>query len=66
MGAENRLSLPKSNENRSHSPAGRCSTSGPSAFAEGWDGLLPHLMEWMAGQRLNGDAGNDTPGAFDA
>jgi hypothetical protein len=35
-------------------------------LAEGWRGLPPHLMEWMARQRLNGHAGDDTPGAFDA
>ena len=45
-------------------------------LAEGWDGLPPHLMEWMARQRLllrqgsggqvNGHAGDDTPGSFDA
>jgi hypothetical protein len=35
-------------------------------LAEGWDGLPPHLMEWMARKRLNGHAGDDTPGAFDA
>ena len=35
-------------------------------LAGGWDGLPPHLMEWVARQRLNGHAGDDTPGAFDA
>jgi hypothetical protein len=35
-------------------------------LAERWRGLPPHLMEWMARQRLNGHAGDDTPGTFDA
>jgi hypothetical protein len=35
-------------------------------LAGGWDGLPPHLMEWVARQRLNGHAGDDTPSAFDA
>jgi hypothetical protein len=26
-------------------------------LAEGWKGLPPHLMEWMAQQRFNGDSG---------
>jgi hypothetical protein len=29
-------------------------------LAEGWDGLPPHLMEWMKRKRLNGHAGDDT------
>jgi NAD(P)-dependent dehydrogenase (short-subunit alcohol dehydrogenase family) len=35
-------------------------------LAGGWDGLPPHLMEWMARQWFNGHAADDTPGAFDA
>ena len=35
-------------------------------LGDGWRGLPPHLMEWMARQRFNGHAGDDTPGAFDA
>ena len=35
-------------------------------LAGGWDGLPPHLMEWVARKRGNGHAGDDTPGAFDA
>ncbi len=35
-------------------------------LAEGWRGLPPHLMQWMARQRLNGHAGDDTPGRFGA
>jgi hypothetical protein len=36
-------------------------------LAEGWDGLPPHLKEWMAARRrLNGHAGDDTPVSFDA
>lgn len=35
-------------------------------LAGGWDGLPPHLMTWVARKRLNGHAGDDTPGSFDA
>jgi hypothetical protein len=35
-------------------------------LAEGWRGLPPHLMEWMARQRFNGHAADDTPGTFGA
>jgi hypothetical protein len=35
-------------------------------LAEGWDGLPPHLMTWMARKRGNGHAGGDMPGTFDA
>ena len=35
-------------------------------LAGGWDGLPPHLMAWVARKRLNGHAGDDTPGSFDA
>jgi len=45
-------------------------------LAGGWDGLPPHLMEWVARKRLllrqgsggqvNGHAGDYTPGTFDA
>jgi hypothetical protein len=35
-------------------------------LAGGWDGLPPHLMAWVERKRLNGHAGDDTPGSFDA
>ncbi len=35
-------------------------------LADGWDGLPPHLMEWMARKRFNCHAADDTPGTFDA
>ena len=35
-------------------------------LAEGWRGLPPHIMEWMARQRFNVHTGDDTPGTCDA
>ena len=46
--------------------SGGCLRTGRDELAGGWDGLPPHLMEWVARQRFNGHAGDDTPGTFDA
>jgi hypothetical protein len=47
------------------SPAGPCMTSGLAACGR-VRAIAPHIMEWVARQRFNGQAGDGSPGTFDA